>query len=58
MKMAVLGKDLARVTDDVAERPGQEAGYRLDSSKARQAFGWPSEIRLEGDRRLDRSDLG
>ena len=44
---ALLEKDFARVTEDVAERPGQEAGYRLDSSKARQAFGWRPEISLE-----------
>jgi dTDP-glucose 4,6-dehydratase len=44
---ALLGKDFAKVTEDVAERPGQDAAYLVDSTKARQAFGWLPEIDLE-----------
>jgi dTDP-glucose 4,6-dehydratase len=43
----LLGKDFSKVTEDVAERPGQDAAYLVDSTKARHAFGWRPEIDLE-----------
>ena len=42
-----LGKDFAESTETVAERPGQDAAYVIDSSKARSAFGWRPEIGFE-----------
>jgi dTDP-glucose 4,6-dehydratase len=42
-----LGKDYAKSVDVVAERPGQDAAYVIDSTKARTAFGWKPEIGLE-----------
>jgi dTDP-glucose 4,6-dehydratase len=35
-----LGTDMGAVVEIVGERPGQDAAYVLDSSKARQEFGW------------------
>ena len=31
----------------MAERPGQDAAYVIDSSKARERFGWRPEVTLE-----------
>ena len=43
----LLGKDFTRVTEVVADRPGQDAAYLVDSSKARRDLGWRPEISLE-----------
>ena len=42
-----MGKSLEEVTEDVAERPGQDAAYVIDSSKARTELGWKTEWALE-----------
>ena len=39
-----MGVHLEDVTETVAERPGQDAAYVIDSAKARQAFGWSDQI--------------
>ena len=44
---ARLGKTLEEVTETVADRPGQDAAYVIDSTKAREAFGWRARISLE-----------
>lgn len=36
----LLNVDFASATEMVAERPGQDAAYVIDSTKARQAFNW------------------
>lgn len=41
-----LGKTLADVTETVEERPGQDAAYVIDSTKARNQFGWRPTIAL------------
>ncbi len=43
----LMGKDFESVTEPVAERPGQDAAYVIDSSKARAAFGWSPRISLD-----------
>jgi dTDP-glucose 4,6-dehydratase len=42
-----MGKSFAESTETVAERPGQDAAYVIDSSRARRAFGWVPRITLE-----------
>jgi dTDP-glucose 4,6-dehydratase len=42
-----LGMDFDRATRTVDERPGQDAAYVIDSSKARTEFGWRPTISLE-----------
>ena len=42
-----MGKDFAGVTEIGPERPGQDAVYVIDSSKARRAFGWRPEFGFE-----------
>ena len=42
-----MGKDFAAATRAVAERPGQDKAYVLDSSKTRSELGWRPEIRLD-----------
>jgi dTDP-glucose 4,6-dehydratase len=42
-----LGKRFEDCVEIVAERPGQDAAYVIDSGKARQAFGWKPEIDLD-----------
>jgi len=37
---ALAGVSFAAATRDVGERPGQDAAYVIDSTKARAAFGW------------------
>lgn len=41
-----LGKTFEEVTEAVAERPGQDAAYVIDSTKARTQLGWKPEISL------------
>jgi len=41
-----MGEDFERVTERVDERPGQDAAYVIDSSKARNAFNWSPTITL------------
>jgi dTDP-glucose 4,6-dehydratase len=42
-----LDKPFASCTETVAERPGQDAAYVIDSTKARQQFGWAPKISYE-----------
>lgn len=42
-----LGADFARVVEVVGERPGKDAAYRLDSTKARSVLGWEDRIAFE-----------
>jgi dTDP-glucose 4,6-dehydratase len=42
-----MGRAFADVTEIGAERPGQDAAYVIDSSKARQEFGWRPQIGIE-----------
>jgi dTDP-glucose 4,6-dehydratase len=42
----VSGKDFSTATKIVPERPGQDAAYVIDSSKARNALGWKSQITI------------
>jgi dTDP-glucose 4,6-dehydratase len=41
------GKSFASCTETVAERPGQDAAYTIDSGKARRQFGWAPKISYE-----------
>ncbi len=43
---AALETDFASATRDVGERLGQDAAYVIDSTKARDAFGWRPQIGL------------
>lgn len=42
-----MGKKLDDVAETVEERPGQDAAYVIDSTKARNAFGWRPQIDFE-----------
>jgi dTDP-glucose 4,6-dehydratase len=42
-----MGKDFAEVTKMIAERPGQDAAYVIDSAKARQELGWLPKVKIE-----------
>ncbi|MFC1559500.1 GDP-mannose 4,6-dehydratase [Candidatus Margulisiibacteriota bacterium] len=42
-----MGIDFNKATKTVAERLGQDKAYVIDSSKARQEFGWKPKISLE-----------
>ena len=44
---AKMGVNFEKATKTVAERLGQDAVYVIDSSKARQEFGWRPEITFE-----------
>lgn len=41
------GRTLEEVAEDVAERPGQDAAYVIDSTKARKELGWSMAISLD-----------
>jgi dTDP-glucose 4,6-dehydratase len=41
------GRDFSQATRTVAERPGQDAAYVIDSSRARAELGWAPAISLE-----------
>ena len=43
-RMDVCFEDCVDIVD---ERPGQDAAYVIDSTKAREAFGWQPQISLE-----------
>lgn len=43
----LLGRDFGASTTVVGERPGQDATYVIDSSRAREEFGWYPTIGLE-----------
>jgi dTDP-glucose 4,6-dehydratase len=40
-------KSFSSCTETVAERPGQDAAYTIDSAKARRQFGWAPKISYE-----------
>lgn len=42
-----MGRDFKTSTVEVGERPGADAAYTLDSSRARKDLGWKPEISLE-----------
>jgi dTDP-glucose 4,6-dehydratase len=42
-----MGKRFEDAVEIVAERPGQDAAYVIDSTKARREFGWKPEIDLD-----------
>jgi dTDP-glucose 4,6-dehydratase len=42
-----MGKDFSACVKTVDERPGQDAAYVIDSTKARDALGWSPDISLE-----------
>ena len=42
-----MGKDFNACVKTVDERPGQDAAYVIDSTKARDALGWSPDISLE-----------
>ncbi len=42
-----MGKNFNEAATMVAERPGQDAAYVIDSSRARKEFGWKPAISLE-----------
>jgi dTDP-glucose 4,6-dehydratase len=44
---ALSGVSFADSTRDVGERPGQDAAYVIDSTKARAAFGWAPRVGLD-----------
>jgi TctA family transporter len=43
----LLGADFDRVVDIVDDRPGKDAAYTLDSTKARQSLSWSPTVGLE-----------
>jgi len=43
----LLQKDFSKAVKIVAERPGQDKAYTIDSSKARRAFDWKPEVSLK-----------
>ena len=42
-----MGKDFDKSTVIMAERPGQDAAYVIESKKARTEFGWQPQVSLE-----------
>ena len=43
----IVGVEFDSMVEIVSDRPGKDAAYRLDSSKARQKLGWQDRISLE-----------
>lgn len=43
----LMGKDFSECTEIVDERPGQDAAYVIDSTKARKEFGWIPGVKLD-----------
>lgn len=43
----IMGKRLEDVAEAVGERPGQDAAYVIDSSRAREEFGWRPQIGMD-----------
>ncbi|HEY3396242.1 MAG TPA: GDP-mannose 4,6-dehydratase [Armatimonadota bacterium] len=42
-----LGRDFATATETVAERPGQDAAYVIESTRARAGLGWRPTVPIE-----------
>ena len=42
-----MGKDFSKAVDVAPERPGQDAAYVIDSTKARETLGWKPVIDLK-----------
>jgi dTDP-glucose 4,6-dehydratase len=42
-----MGRDFAKATETVGERPGQDAAYVIDSSLARATLGWSPQVGFE-----------
>lgn len=43
----LMGRDFEASTTTVAERPGQDAAYIIDSTRSREEFGWSAETPFE-----------
>jgi len=43
----LMGRSFEESTISVGERPGQDAAYVIDSTRARQEFGWRPQVSLE-----------
>lgn len=44
---AEMGRDFAAATEDTDERPGQDAAYVIDSTRARSTLGWLPQTSLD-----------
>lgn len=44
---ALMGRDLAEATAAVEERPGQDAAYVIDSTRARTELGWRPQVSID-----------
>ena len=44
---SVMGRDFESATETVQERLGQDKAYEIDSTKAREEFGWQPEISFQ-----------
>ena len=47
MICGMMGADFAQVAQITDDRPGKDAAYTLDSTKARQTLGWRDTVALE-----------
>ena len=43
----MMGARLEEVAEITADRPGKDAAYQLDSTRARQQLGWSDTVTLE-----------